>query len=250
MVVMEPNFRNVKRESSLVEQVVDQLKEVIFSGQYKTGDLLPSEIQLTRQMGVSRPVVREAIKILESRGLLEVRRGTRGGPLVADMNRLISGENLEDLVVHRRISIDDLAQFRLFFEPEVARLAAERASESSIEILETNIDRYFKVHDKNTRESLNFEFHRILGQICGNPFYAMLTNSIMDFTYNFLRVITPKWKMLHNDSDHKEIFLAIKERNPEKAMLLLRDHILRIVEEMRRLEKQYSRLRDKGDKEA
>jgi DNA-binding FadR family transcriptional regulator len=121
---------------------------------------------------------------------------------------------------------------------------------ASIEILEENIDHYFKTHDKNTRESLNFEFHRILGQICGNPFYAMLTNSIMDFTYNFLRVITPKWKMLHNDSDHREIFLAIKERNPEKAMVLLRDHILRIVEEMRRLEKKYSRLRDKGDKEA
>jgi GntR family transcriptional repressor for pyruvate dehydrogenase complex len=82
-----PGFTRIKRPNSLVDEVTSRLKEAIIAGCYSAGEPLPSETQLANEMGVSRPVIRESIKSLQSRGFLEVRRGIRGGSFVQDLNK-------------------------------------------------------------------------------------------------------------------------------------------------------------------
>src|SRR4030042_1287639 len=126
------HFKKIKRSTSLYEDVVNEIKKAILSGKYKTGDALPSETELARQFGVSRPVIREEIRVLQSRGFLEIRRGTTGGAFVRELYQLPFMEDFADLIRYRRVKVDDLARARLLLEPEVCRLAAQNASQKSL----------------------------------------------------------------------------------------------------------------------
>ncbi len=82
-----PSFRKIKRSGNLYEDVVKEIKVAILSGRYGSGAPLPSETQLAEQFGVSRPVVREALRYLQSSGFVEIRRGTKGGAYILDTLR-------------------------------------------------------------------------------------------------------------------------------------------------------------------
>ena len=136
------DFKKIKRATNLYEDVVNEIKKAILSGKYKTGEALPSETELARQFGVSRPVIREGIRVLQSRGFLEIRRGTTGGAFVRDLHQLPFMEDFADLIRYRRVKVDHLAKARLLLEPEVCRLTAQNASEKQIRELQNLLDSY------------------------------------------------------------------------------------------------------------
>jgi GntR family transcriptional repressor for pyruvate dehydrogenase complex len=237
-----PVFATIKRPNSLVEEVTSRLKEAIISGHYSQGEPLPSEIQLANQMGVSRPVIRESIKSLQSRGFLEVRRGIKGGSFVQDLNKLTFGEMLSDLIMLRRLTVDHLAQVRLFLEPEIIRLVAENATGENLTKIRNLLLEYDRTENIDKRVTMNGDFHRLLGGACGNPIYSIMMDSIMDFTEYFVRTIKPVNQMIHNDKDHKDIFAAIEAHDPELAAEISIVHANDILKKMRKLEKTYLEL--------
>jgi DNA-binding FadR family transcriptional regulator len=232
-------FHKINRPRTLVDEVTGKLKAAIISGHLREGQPLPSETDLSSQLGVSRPVIREAVKSLQSRGLLEVRRGTKGGAYVQDLNKLTFSETLFDLLIFRKITVDHLAQVRLFLEPEIIRLVAENATDEDLAKIKNLLVEYDSIEDIDRRVTMNADFHRLLCRACANPIYSMLMESIMDFTQAFVETIKPVNQMIHNDSDHKEIFEAIEARNTEKAVKISVHHATFILDKMRKLEKTY-----------
>jgi GntR family transcriptional regulator, transcriptional repressor for pyruvate dehydrogenase complex len=236
------DFTRINRPNSLVEEVTSKLKEAIIAGHYSVGESLPSETQLASQMEVSRPVIRESIKSLQSRGFLEVRRGIKGGAFVQDLNKLAFSETLGDLIRLRKVTVDHLAQARLFLEPEIIQLVAVNATGEDLKKIRNLLLDYDRTEDIDKRVTMNGDFHRLLGGACGNPIYSIVINSIMDFTEYFVRTIKPVNQIIHNDKDHKDIFAAIEAHDPESAVEISIRHTNNILEKMRKLEKTYLKL--------
>ncbi len=239
---MNTKFNYIRKKHSLYEEVADVIKESILSGSYRDGEALPSEVELSVQLGVSRSVVREATRSLQSRGFLEIRRGAKGGIYVKELNQSAMCENLSDLIIARKITMEDLAAARNYLEPEVSRLAALHCSEKDLEALEDDILAYERTKDKEKIITLNTRFHQRVGKACGNLFYATLIDVIMSFTEGFVRTIKPLGHIIHRQGEHREILEALRQHDPDRAMKATLGHISHINEEMLELEKEYLEL--------
>lgn len=225
-------FSHIKRSNNLSDEVASSIKESILNQQYRPGDALPSENLMASQFGVSRIVVREALKELKSSGLIEIRRGPKGGPYVRRFESLNFGEQFSDMVRLRRMTVEQLFEARLLIEPEVIRLVLKNISTDQVALLHRLADRAATETDAETKRDLNIEFHHQLGIIGGNSFYTLFIDSSLDFVRRFLGVITPQALDIHDDTSHGEIARAIEERDEMKAVTLMRSHLLGIRDKM------------------
>ncbi len=232
-------FARIKKHQNLYEDVTEAIKTAILSGSYPSGAPLPGETVLARQFEVSRPVIREALRALQSMGYLDIKRGTKGGTFVRDIIRFPLFDDFHHFILHRRIKVDHLAQARLFLEPEVCRLAAVKATEEDIQGMKDLSAGYGDIQDADDRDQWLSRFHRLVGRACGNPIYAMLMENIMDFTEGFIRIIKPVTILIHPDHDHDEIIAAIEARNPEAAANVAIRHATQILRAMQELEQVY-----------
>lgn len=236
---MVQKFIQINRRTNLSEEVAARIKESILSDRYGPGDALPSENRLADQFGVSRVVVREALKELKSKGLIEIRRGPKGGPYVTQLNTLNFGEQFSDMILFRQMTVEQLFQVRLLVEPEVVRLVLRHVSDDQIVEFRKHVDKTKAVSNPIDRKNLNLGFHRQLGHLSGNPFYALLMDSFMDFVDRFIGVINPGTDNLHDDKQHKQITEALAERDEDRALTLIRAHLLDIREKMIAQEQDY-----------
>ncbi len=249
MLTLTP-FRTIKRTTNLYEDVVAEVKEAILSGKYQPGETLPSEAELTRQLGVSRPVIREALRHLQSRGFLEIRRGTKGGAFVCDLQKLTFVADIADLIRFRKISVDHLAQVRMYIEPEVCRLAAVNATNQDLIRMRTLLKGYKTIKNRTKLDLMYSEFHRLVGRACGNPIFSLIMESILDFTDGFIKTIKPVSKIIHRDDDHDDILKALEARDAEAAAEVACRHAAHILGEMKKLEEVYIELLNTGGAQA
>jgi DNA-binding FadR family transcriptional regulator len=177
----KPHFRSVGRKDCLVTRVVRAIEGQILDGHLAVGTRLPPERDLAESLGVSRPVVREAVRILVTKGLLETRHGI--GTTVRAITRaeVVKPLNLLLRTCGQDVSIEHLHQVRSILEIENASLAAEMASEQDLEALRaacaamqasSSDPQQFVVNDD--------EFHRRLAQTTHNPLLMLLLDSIHD----------------------------------------------------------------------
>jgi DNA-binding FadR family transcriptional regulator len=156
------------------EEAADQIAEKVRAGELRAGDRLPGERSLAALMEISRPTLREAVKVLVEAGVLEVRRGPGGGMYVA------TDVVPTDLVRHsaslRLAEIAAVLEARRLLEPRVAQLAAERATEADFEALERSIEAMRRLvgdgwHPRHEDRflQLDVQFHLALARAAGNP---------------------------------------------------------------------------------
>ena len=213
------------RAKNLYIQVVEEIKHAIFNEDILPGQSLPNETELSLQMDVSRPVIREALRVLQTQGFLEVRRGNRGGTYVTDLNGISISDNLEDLMKMGKVSVKDLIDARLLIEPEVCRLAAVKADPVQLDQLKIFLNKTAKATNNTARLESNMDFHRCIVTIANNPIYTRTTTIIMDFLENFIRSVKPADIYIHNDHDHVDIYDAISKKQPNLAFSLSKLHI-------------------------
>jgi GntR family transcriptional regulator, transcriptional repressor for pyruvate dehydrogenase complex len=124
-------FTHVRRLRSS-DDVVAQIKSGIVSGHFKTGDRLPNERELCASLGVSRPTLREALRALEVLGVIKIRPGSSGGIFASEPQGDHLGAALGALLRFRGATVGELAEFRVSFESETAKWAAERADDADV----------------------------------------------------------------------------------------------------------------------
>src|SRR6267143_1343703 len=132
------------RTPRVYEHIVAQIERAIYEGRLAHGDKLPPERQLVREFGASRVAVREALRALEHRGLVEVRQGSAGGYFIRELDATPVVRDFQTLFRLGRVSSAQLAEARALLEPESARLAAARVTDTELkglgECLETRTD--------------------------------------------------------------------------------------------------------------
>ncbi len=228
-----------KAKNSLVEDIVAQFYHRIFiTKEYLPNTRIPNERDLAESLGVSRNSLREAIKLLEAKGVLIIERGI--GTYVSS-NLGVEGDPFGLLKIYDREKLLwDLFEVRLIFEPEVVHLAVERASDSEIEEI-IACQRYGVEQVKNGEDfSLaDKKFHLTIAKAAHNEVMERFIPSIHE-SINGIHKIYPStlsewWKKNLQDNfleSHNEIVRFIKLRDPIGAELAMRHHMLRTIKDL------------------
>jgi len=213
------------KKKRVYEDIVQQIRNLIQKGKLKQGDQLPTERELVDTFKVSRASVREAIRYLESMKFVKSRQGDGTYVIASSEEALI--QPLATALFLEKDSLMDILTIRKFIEPQVAQLAAEKATPSEIKELEEIL----KEQAKDLGDGLNFtktdsEFHNLLTQIAKNRVLERLLFAILDLLAQtrekYLQVEGRAQKSLKG---HREVLSAIKARNPVAARQAMRRHL-------------------------
>ena len=171
------------------EEICERIREQLALGVLKPGDKLPRERDLAEQLGVSRNVLREALRSLEMAGLLRLQKGVKGGAFVQDGDMSRMNDVVRDMLSLGAISVGELSEGRIQILDLVVRLACERARQADFLALEANIER----SEIATREGrlldrveCSREFYRLLASATGNKVMAMIMDSVTEIHMRFV----------------------------------------------------------------
>lgn len=235
---MESLFRTT-RQSRVFRDVVDQIQEAIIDGRLQTGDKLPAERELKDLLKTSRSTLREALRVLEQKGLIEIKLGVGGGSVVRSVSTDQVTESLDLLIRSQKISLIHLADFREGVEGEVVAIAARTASAQNLrklELLLKNAKFYADQGPAKLEEFLKADkdLHLAFASITGNLVYISVLQTIHNNIYRYYdRYLSMKDReMKENYQDLKAIVDTVKHGQAETARLLAKRHVRRFYEYM------------------
>jgi GntR family transcriptional repressor for pyruvate dehydrogenase complex len=219
------------------QKVFAFLRDRLIAGSLKPGDRLVSERELATQLGVSRPLVREALRALTMLGIVEIR--DRIGTVVTRPDVSVLNDFFTFALAQQADMVDDVMQARIAIECQAIRLACERASIADFERLQRALAKISETIDEaDTGGMADFEFHGAIVLASHSETLAVLHNSmagLLTHSHRSRRELVqafPSMKTYLVD-DHKRIFDAIVARDPERADTTLRRHFA-IGDEYRR----------------
>ena len=206
-------------------QVSRQLRKSIFSGEYQPGQRLPNERALAEIFGTSRIVVREAIWDLKRSGLVEVKRGARGGAFVQEMKHHAVTSVMWDMASLGHVRPAHIIEVRLLIEPAGAALAAERATEEDLREMRQYLE---VIPTPYTDEFVRWQvgFHRMVAKASQNPLFAMQVNIFLDFSEEMVLSLRKKDRLYHDITTHPAILDKISQGDSEGVRSLFYDHLL------------------------
>lgn len=174
-------FKIVK-PSRIFQDVVEQIEDAIVNGTLVPGEKLPPERELKETFSISRGTLREALRVLEQKRLIDIQLGAGGGAIVREITSEPMTDSLSLLLRSQKIPLDDLKEFRMDMEGNIARLAAERASAEDVEALREILASATECLDSHAGweayVQADARLHMRLAQITGNPIYAYIQTAI------------------------------------------------------------------------
>jgi DNA-binding FadR family transcriptional regulator len=165
------------------DDVVRQIRERVYSGELRPGDRLPPERAMSEQFGVSRNMVREALRMLEITGIVELRKGATGGAFICRGRPEFVARSLSDMMRLGGFTLSDVTEARQWLSSTIVRAACERATEQDLARLEANIAEAAELAAADDWASVavvNIEFHNLLASASHNPVLVMIQRSVMD----------------------------------------------------------------------
>lgn len=168
-----------RRTRKTSELVARDLASYIVDNDLPVGTRLPTERELVEVLGVGRTTLREALRLLESRGVISIRAGRQGGPVVRRPRANDLGEALTLVLQFEKASLDDVIQARIAIEPTVARLAAANATPEQLARMQESIDRTGEDLDDHANFLRQTQvFHATMAEAAGNALLGIFIDSI------------------------------------------------------------------------
>ena len=225
----------IVRSSRLCEQIVQQVEDSIHKGALKAGDQLPPERELAQQFGVSRTAVREAVKALHEKGLVEAYPGR--GTFITDGTSYSMRQSLDRMVkVGQAEGSAFLAEVRAILEPEIAALAATRADTEDLSSMREQVavmDGACK--DPDAFIEADLDFHLALAEAAANPIILSLIDSIVGLLREQrMGIFQVEGGPERGQHHHKKILKAVELRDPTGAREAMKAHLVQVREDSRR----------------
>lgn len=213
------------KRSSLSDDLIDSLMQLIKSGAYKPGDRLPSIMEMTNRLGVGHPTLREALRKLEAIGIVEIKHGSgvyvkRDQDLLVVTNPVFGGEVSKKLML-------DLLEARMPLEVKASGLAAHNATKSQLDKMRSLMDAASQnLEDDEFLNTTNLSFHSVIAQASGNTVLAQLQEVLNDLFRNEQRVIIGIYGDRQKDhKEHLQILMAIEQKNEQEARARMQAHL-------------------------
>jgi GntR family transcriptional regulator, transcriptional repressor for pyruvate dehydrogenase complex len=212
------------------ETIVAQVRQLMRQGQLRPGDRLPAERDLCEQFGVSRVTVREALRMLESSGLVEIRVGARGGAFVTAPTSDHIGDGLADMLSLSVISASDVTEVRVILEVGIVPLLVERATEQDLDDLERMCQAARDaLRSGDDTMDMSAEFHVRIARATHNHALALLVESFRGpilMSLEEAKATAPEMGILGTE-EHEQFVAAVRKRDAHKATRIMRDHLYR-----------------------
>lgn len=220
-------------QKRLSDQIADDIMAMIaIEKRFSPGDQLPNENELSEELNVSRTTLREAIRVLVTNGVLEIKRGL-GTFVKQDFDISQTMKSLNH-ISDARIGAKDLYEMRLIFEPEAAYYATIRATDSELErILDYGKQIEEKIKLGEDRTDVEQKFHKSISKATHNAFMDKLMPVIFQaIDAGVFLSQTSEHALQDTITDHKMIMEFMKARNPEGARSAMKVHILRAISDL------------------
>lgn len=234
----DPRFKMLTREPTLSERVTTQIETLIVQSQLQPGDRLPPERELAEQFGVSRTVIREAIRSLSAKGLLEVQSG--GGTIVCSPSAETVAQSMNLYLRGGQSQLDygQIHEIRYLLEVEIAGLAAERHTAEDLAKMEAILQEAAEkaAGDREIFARTDVAFHAALARATANQLFGLILDSLADIMFEirlsgFEVPGTLDSSLIH----HRAIFEQVKAGEAEAARQAMREHMQESVEIQRKV---------------
>lgn len=215
----------LSRIGPTAEQVVEQIRALITSGQLHPGARLPAERELAKQLGISRPSIRAGLRMLVARGVLRARHGS--GTYVVDGPPSLDSDQLSLLAELHGLTFDQMFEARRVLEIQVAGLAAERATaENLATIAEEVAEMYATLNNPQQYLIHDIRFHRAIAAASANPILATLVEMVSAVMYDRrIETIGRAHDFKESVEMHQRIYRAIRSRKPDEARTAMHEHL-------------------------
>lgn len=222
----------VVRTSRLYEQIVQQIEESVVNGTLKPGDQLPAERDLAQRLGVSRTAVREAVKTLREKGLVEAYSGR--GTFITNGTSQAARQSFDLMVkIGQQEGSPHLAELRLILEPGIAALAAERVKEDDLAAMRDAVavmERSQK--DPQSYIEADLDFHLALAEAAGNPLILSLIDSIVGLLREQrMKIFNVAGGPERGQFHHKRILAAMEKHDSALAREAMHSHLEQVRED-------------------
>lgn len=231
------------KQTKVFQDVVEQIQEAILDGRLTAGQILPAERELKETFNISRGTLREALRVLEQKGLIEIKLGVGGGSVVKAVDTDQISESLGLLIRSQKVSLNHLAQFREDVEGIVAAHAAENHGAADIDRLKDLLTNARMCVEKgasrrNAFIDIDKQIHMTMARITGNPVYISVLHSIHDNIHRyydrFLSMEKPELEENYNDLC--DLVEAVEKADAKLARRLAKRHVQRFNKYMKNRE--------------
>jgi DNA-binding FadR family transcriptional regulator len=229
--------RRIARGQKIFELVARDIVRQIGSGQMAAGSVLAPEAQMLAEYEVGRASLREALRVLEAHGLVSIKPGPRGGPVVAGVNSRDFGRMATLYFQVRGATFRELTEARLVMEPVMARLAAQRRDHGRMAELQRVLDesREASLSADDVYLRATRDFHSVIAGMSGNRILDLYGRALKDiFTERVTGLLFPASQRDHIRRAHEAIAKAIFNGEAARAERLMREHMQEYVEYVQR----------------
>jgi GntR family transcriptional repressor for pyruvate dehydrogenase complex len=223
------NIRGLGRPR-IHEAVAGQLRQAIFSGLLSTGHKLPPEREMAKRFHTSRVALREALRALEKEGMITIKRGSAGGAFVSGFDNAVRAlmDSLNTVVKLGQAKSAHLTEVRAILEPEIARLAALRATPHQIAAIESVVvAQERELHSGELSRKLDMEFHRRVAGAANNPVLNIVVNAVNESLRNAIfqskRSPEMRGRVVRH---HRRILEALQSGNATLASAVMSEHVV------------------------
>lgn len=230
------------RSNKASDLIVSQIRKQIITGKLKPGDRLPAERTLMEQFSVSKQTLREALRVLEFLGLVEIKKGATGGACIAAIESRTALDILANFLYFKNLSVHNLAEVRKIIEPYAAAVAAETITKKELSELKLLIDRskeqYASGQVQEERFNNELDFHCVIAKSTQNPLLMLIVEfveSLISDQKTMTKLDRPFLASVI--SAHERIYEAICSRDADQARKEMSRHIAEVEEAMEKLEK-------------
>ncbi|HEY2020833.1 transcriptional regulator GlcC [Paraburkholderia sp.] len=248
-VISDPENSAGRSGRRVADVVADRIEQLIVDGVLSSGQALPSERRLTDKLGVSRTALREGLKLLHARGIIETAHGK--GSFVANLTAQPAQSPLMHLLASQPRTLYDLFEVRGMLEAESARLAASRGTSADYTMITRRYEEMLAAHDAETDPAtharLDHAFHLAICEASHNPVLVHTLRSLTELLLSsvFASVNNLYHRQPHRkriDRQHARLYNAVTGKLPEQAYRAAAEHIGDVCESLREIEQEEQRL--------
>jgi GntR family transcriptional repressor for pyruvate dehydrogenase complex len=237
-IVLTPLAFDPIRVERVSEKVAGQLTKRISDGSLKVGDRLPSERDLSEQMGVSRTSVREALQQLEMQGILETVHG--GGSVIRNITGQEIRKPIERFIEQDKKRVLELAELRAFMEAWAAREAARNRTDQELDTMRGYLEEMERDFENGAiRYDVDFKYHTEIAAATHNTIYLHLIDNIYSLINYSVKVHREEVFVSRESQEtilnhHRKVYQGIRDRDPERAESAMKEHLAFVVREFKR----------------
>jgi len=235
--------------SKAPHKIINQIRNAIIKGRFSPGEKLRSEKELMEEFGVSKATLREALRTLEFLGLIEIRKGAKGGVFVSEVDMKVTQQSLINFLHFKNVSVYHLSEIRKVLEPYAAKTAAEVISERDLEELNAINEKCLRALQQEQTDSVRkdiIRFHRIIANCSKNPILVFILAFVEDLLEDIKNLLRPDIEFFRAVVEaHLRIYDALARGDAEKAFGEMYKDVTRVEEFLTPMEDTFSRQLEK-----